>query len=126
MLEHKLNGGASSTRNRGIELATGNYIMFVDADDWIETDAVENMIDSILRNNVEACFTSKYYKDDELQSSTSCVSGIYNASKLLEMQANFDFIASQCFGMIESKAVKKINLMSKCLHLKIGILIIEF
>lgn len=37
---HKENGGVSSARNRGLEVATGEYITFVDGDDWIEKDYV--------------------------------------------------------------------------------------
>ncbi len=40
---HKQNGGASSARNKGIDEATGEYIMFVDADDWLETDSIDVM-----------------------------------------------------------------------------------
>lgn len=38
---HKDNGGLSDARNVGIDVATGNYIMFVDSDDWIREDCVE-------------------------------------------------------------------------------------
>ena len=38
---HQENAGASAARNKGIELSTGKYIMFVDADDWIETNMLE-------------------------------------------------------------------------------------
>lgn len=37
---HKINGGVSSARNLGLEHAKGEWIMFVDADDWIEKDCL--------------------------------------------------------------------------------------
>ena len=46
----QLNEGASSARNKGLEIATGEYVMFVDSDDWIEPDMIERMI-SVFQNN---------------------------------------------------------------------------
>ena len=39
----KENGGLSSARNFGIEKAKGEYISFVDSDDWLNDDALEKM-----------------------------------------------------------------------------------
>lgn len=44
---HKQNGGVSSARNAGLAVATGEYITFVDADDWVAPDACEKMIGKI-------------------------------------------------------------------------------
>lgn len=41
---HKENGGASSCRNAGLEIATGKYVAFVDSDDWIDKTMYEEMI----------------------------------------------------------------------------------
>ena len=41
---HKENGGLSSARNAGLDTAAGEYLTFVDSDDWIEPDAYGPMI----------------------------------------------------------------------------------
>lgn len=41
---HKKNGGSSTARNMGIEAASGDYIGFVDSDDFIELDMYENLL----------------------------------------------------------------------------------
>ena len=38
------NQGLSSTRNKGIDFAQGEYIYFLDSDDWLETDALEKLV----------------------------------------------------------------------------------
>lgn len=40
---HKENGGLSDARNAGMAIASGDYIGFVDSDDWIETDMYERL-----------------------------------------------------------------------------------
>lgn len=47
---HKENGGLSSARNAGIDLATGRYIAFVDSDDYIEPQMYETMVE-LLENS---------------------------------------------------------------------------
>ena len=43
---HKVNGGISSARNAGLEVAKGEWIMHVDGDDWIEPDMIESLIEA--------------------------------------------------------------------------------
>lgn len=41
---HKENGGLASARNKGLDVATGDLISFIDSDDWIDSDMYERMI----------------------------------------------------------------------------------
>lgn len=41
---HKENGGAPSARNTGIDLADGDYFFFMDSDDWVESNMLEDMV----------------------------------------------------------------------------------
>ncbi len=57
---HKKNGGVSAARNTGIDEAVGEYIMFVDSDDYID----ENMLsDMMIHNGVDAIFCGFTYVD---------------------------------------------------------------
>lgn len=50
---HKQNGGASSARNIGLENSRGEYIGFVDGDDYIAPNMYEQLLDSLIRYNAD-------------------------------------------------------------------------
>lgn len=50
---HKENGGISSARNAALDIMAGDYVMFVDSDDWVEPDFCTAALKIALRENVQ-------------------------------------------------------------------------
>ena len=50
---HKKNGGLSSARNAGIEVATGDYIGFVDSDDYVDEKMYEKLYTALINNDAQ-------------------------------------------------------------------------
>ena len=69
---HKPNGGLSSARNEGIKIATGEYIAFVDGDDWIDEDMYEGMLSAMLSHDadISVCNYKEISKKGILDTST--------------------------------------------------------
>lgn len=61
---HKENGGLSSARNAGMDVATGEYIMFEDSDDWLELELIEKCVDRITKDSSQLVIFG-YKKVDE-------------------------------------------------------------
>lgn len=50
---HKNNGGLASARNAGMKMSKGDYILFVDSDDWINENTVEDLLIIAVENDVD-------------------------------------------------------------------------
>jgi glycosyltransferase involved in cell wall biosynthesis len=50
---HQSNQGASSARNAGLDIATGDYVQFVDGDDVLELNAIEILLKTIVKDHAE-------------------------------------------------------------------------
>ena len=59
----KVNGGASSARNVGLDYARGEYICFVDPDDYIESHYIERLYNAIQQADMAVCGYNRIYGD---------------------------------------------------------------
>ena len=66
---HQANGGVSAARNKGLEIAQGEYIGFVDPDDLTLPQMYETLLDFLRRDkaDVSACRYQRFYPDGSIQ-----------------------------------------------------------
>lgn len=64
------NSGISATRNKGLEVASGKYIMFVDADDLLEPNSINLLLSEALKNNIDIVEGNYlfWYEDNSISS----------------------------------------------------------
>ena len=59
-IEHSKNKGVSTARNTGINNASGELIYFVDADDWLSTDAISKLVEPFFKKKVQLSTAPHY------------------------------------------------------------------
>ena len=82
---HKENGGVSSARNLGLEQAQGKYIAFVDADDWLEITALEDLHTALQEAGAESAGGSHYrvQPDDQREEEPGAMpAGVYGPAEI--------------------------------------------
>lgn len=67
---HKENGGLSSARNAGMDIATGEYFGFVDSDDWIEPDMYAHLLERMQHYDAKMACAGRYDVESETGSKT--------------------------------------------------------
>lgn len=90
---HKENGGQASARNFALEIAKGEFIGFVDSDDWIEPEMYQRLYEAIVANNVDISMCGR--------------ANISETGKVL----NNVFTFKDGFSMSSSEAIKRFLLL---------------
>lgn len=61
-------GGTGSARNAGVRVCSGDYLLFVDADDYIQNDTIETLVNAVSGKEIEiAYYGIKSFLDDETE-----------------------------------------------------------
>jgi glycosyltransferase involved in cell wall biosynthesis len=88
---HQDRGGAAAARNAGIEAATGDYLMFVDCDDWLEPGALATSVSKMDEHDVDLLiggYNTRIFNDDHTEE-LSCTPIATDEEWLFSMQ-DFD------------------------------------
>lgn len=93
---HKENAGSSSARKSGMEAVLGKYVMFVDADDWLEKNAIELCIECVDNDPEIGCVLFSYIKEI---GSTSVPKHVMDQTQLFVGDEAKDKIHRRLFGL---------------------------
>lgn len=76
---HKENAGLGFARNTGLEYVTGKYVIFVDGDDYIQKDMVENLYNDLKKANADTAIGGfrRVYSDREVVVANKFVGNVY-------------------------------------------------
>lgn len=113
---HKLNGGLSSARNAGMRVAKGDYIVFIDSDDWWDDcNALAGINQTIESSNADiVVFRMKKYFQKENR--YLCHHILFNDTRAMDidylMEHNL-FVASACDKAIRRSCVEKYGMSFK-------------
>ena len=104
---HQENAGVSAARNVGLDIAKGDYIGYVDGDDWIENTMFEYLYNKAIYNNIDVVTCA--YKGQTEESFEITITNSIAAKKML-------FLQKGCRGFLWSKLIKssKINDVRFC------------
>ena len=81
---NKKNGGASSARNEGLKIATGDYISFIDSDDYIEEDMYEILVRNLIENDADISVSGVKDIIENIDGSQTIIKDTFNGERILE------------------------------------------
>lgn len=117
---HKKNGGLVSARKKGLQEADGDYIQFVDGDDWIHPQMTEKLIFEMLSSNVDLV-TCGVYKVNDKKTIVKVYfeEGVYNRTqmeKIIFPQMIFsgEYFESGIYPFLVNKLFRKQILLPYC------------
>lgn len=93
---HISNGGPGRARNIGLESAQGEYILFVDSDDWIECNAIEELISVMDSDGTDlVCFNFDAFDNNQVYSRETLVKNPFPAISISSSRKTLEFIYEQ-------------------------------
>lgn len=91
---HKRNGGLGYARNSGLEIVKGDYIAFVDSDDYVELDMIEKLYQECVSNRLEVVFADFYVDGNSGFKKSPSFEKLYDTPELLE-KLRLDMIGAE-------------------------------
>ena len=110
---HTLNQGIGATRNLGLSIASGEYLMFVDSDDMIDATIVEELYTNLVEDDVDLAICNFYHYDTDREKYILFVSEndyykkVYTSKEWFQNEYVTDYNISQVFSVPWGKLYKR-------------------
>lgn len=98
------NQGASAARNRGMEAAAGDWLGFVDSDDWIEPDFYETLYRTAIAHGADVASCGYYINDRKLLGTEQVI--VYEGRSIVYQLLEMHFAASSLCNKIYRASLK--------------------
>lgn len=93
---HKKNGGLSEARNKGIEKATGQYLMFIDSDDVVNREMISKLYNNIIKFQADISICSMWWKvneaEQEVEQNQTIITRLYEGAEIKKLLYGNDCI----------------------------------
>lgn len=129
---HQSNKGVSAARNLALSMSSGEYVIFLDSDDWLEECAVEKLIEIAEYNGdymPAVGRTIRYdYCEEILRVHTDVVVRIDSERALLDVGMGKFSLQSSCYKLFDLNVIRKYNLFfnSNFHHGEDGLFVFEY
>lgn len=107
---YKENGGLSSARNFALKFAKGDYLLFVDSDDWIDENLIKECVDDTVKYGSDVvCFGFTMIDENRKSCFTKCCNNeghlVLNRSQALDYLIKEDIIQSHVCNKLFRKSL---------------------
>lgn len=117
---HKVNGGVAHARISGVQIVTGEYVTFVDSDDWVEQDFLKILYNSIIDNNCDIVQCNFRVVSENSNENIRFLPNVYNKDKIYNVlikecinDAMYRFSPSLCNKIFKKEIIEQAIITGK-------------